>query len=90
MGAFGATGDPVDGVSQVLAALPDAEGPADGAEGAEDARRSIGRWREDYNSLRPHSSLGRMTPTEFGEESRSEEVDQPPLQVTHRVPLELG
>ncbi len=55
-----------------------------------DARRSIGQWREDYNSLRPHSSLGRTTPTEFGGESRSERVDQPPLQVTQRVPLELG
>jgi len=56
----------------------------------DDARQSIGQWREDYNSLRPHSSLGRMTPTEFGEESRSEEVDKPPLQVTQRVPLNLG
>lgn len=39
MRGFGAPGDPVDGVSQVHDALPDAEGPADGAE-----RADQGHW----------------------------------------------
>lgn len=30
-----------------------------------DARRKIGAWRNEYNQLRPHSSLGYMTPEEF-------------------------
>ena len=29
------------------------------------ARRIIEAWRTDYSTARPHSSLGRMTPTEF-------------------------
>ena len=31
----------------------------------EDARRTIEEWRVDYNELRPHSSLGGLTPKEF-------------------------
>lgn len=31
----------------------------------EDARRSIESWRQDYNHVRPHSSLGQQTPAEF-------------------------
>jgi len=31
----------------------------------EHAREIIGQWREDYNSIRPHSSLGALTPEEF-------------------------
>ena len=30
-----------------------------------DARRTIERWRKDYNRVRPHSSLGDLTPEEF-------------------------
>ena len=30
-----------------------------------DARRIIEAWRIDYNTKRPHSSLGGLTPTEF-------------------------
>jgi putative transposase len=29
------------------------------------ARKVIGQWQEDYNSIRPHSGLGRLTPDEF-------------------------
>jgi putative transposase len=32
-----------------------------------DARRKIGAWRDEYNSERPHSSLGYRTPNEFAE-----------------------
>jgi putative transposase len=32
-----------------------------------DARRTIEAWRKIYNEVRPHSSLGRLTPREFGE-----------------------
>ena len=30
-----------------------------------EAREIIASWRHDYNCLRPHSSLGRLTPIEF-------------------------
>lgn len=30
-----------------------------------EARQIIGQWRYEYNVLRPHSSLGKMTPSEF-------------------------
>jgi len=30
-----------------------------------EARATIDAWRHDYNHLRPHSSLGALTPTEF-------------------------
>jgi len=30
-----------------------------------DARRTIERWRESYNTARPHSSLGGRTPSEY-------------------------
>ncbi|HEX6941035.1 MAG TPA: IS3 family transposase [Longimicrobiales bacterium] len=40
-----------------------------------DARRAIEAWRADYNRVRPHSSLGYLTPEEFVEvQSQSEEV----------------
>ncbi len=31
----------------------------------EEARSIVGSWREDYNRVRPHSSLGNATPEEF-------------------------
>jgi len=31
----------------------------------EDARRSIEAWRVDYNTVRPHNSLGYLTPVEY-------------------------
>ena len=31
----------------------------------EHARRIIEQWRIDYNTARPHSSLGNLTPEEF-------------------------
>jgi putative transposase len=34
-----------------------------------DARRKISAWKMEYNSRRPHSSLGYLTPDEFGREA---------------------
>jgi putative transposase len=31
----------------------------------QDAREKVELWRLDYNTLRPHSSLGNLTPEEF-------------------------
>ena len=31
----------------------------------EDARQVIEAWRVDYNTVRPHSSLGYLTPVEY-------------------------
>ena len=33
----------------------------------EQARQIIKRWRIDYNTERPHSSLGELTPNEYAE-----------------------
>ena len=41
-----------------------------------EARETIEAWRHDYNHLRPHGSLGALTPTEFAMLKRLEE--QPP------------
>lgn len=35
------------------------------------ARNKIERWREDYNQVRPHSSLNNKTPAAFAEKSRA-------------------
>jgi len=43
-----------------------------------EARETIEAWRSDYNHLRPHSSLGALTPIEFAMLKR--EQQQPPLE----------
>lgn len=40
----------------------------------DDARRTIEGWRKDYNENRPHSSLGSLTPREFGARYERSEV----------------
>ena len=40
------------------------------------ARSEIAIWRQDYNEVRPHSSLGRMPPAEFAQRHRTK--NQPP------------
>ena len=35
-----------------------------------EAKREIEAWRIDYNEVRPHSSLGKLTPAEFAETER--------------------
>lgn len=37
-----------------------------------EARVKINAWKEDYNRIRPHSSLGNLTPEEFAIKSRLE------------------
>lgn len=44
-----------------------------------DARRKIEDWRQDYNHIRPHSSLGNNPPVEFARTFNRQEV---PLQLT--------
>lgn len=36
-----------------------------------EAKREIEAWRIDYNEVRPHSSLGNLTPAEFAETERA-------------------
>ena len=42
--------------------------------GLRDARRIIEAWRADYNSARPHTSLGGLTPREFATRSGSDQT----------------
>ncbi len=35
------------------------------------AREEIAHWRQDYNEVRPHSSLGRIPPAAFAQKHRS-------------------
>lgn len=39
--------------------------------GIEDARTKIENWRNEYNTERPHSSLGNLTPKEFALKTRT-------------------
>ncbi len=41
------------------------------------ARSTFAAWRQDYNEVRPHSSLGRIPPAEFAQRHRSKN-SQPP------------
>ena len=43
----------------------------------EDARRIIEDWREDYNTVRPHSSLGYKTPEEYAAEVAARPASPP-------------
>jgi putative transposase len=36
----------------------------------DEAPRELERWRSDYNTARPHSSLGKLTPEEFAQQHR--------------------
>jgi putative transposase len=37
-----------------------------------EARSKIAAWKEDYNRIKPHSSLGNLTPEEFAMKTRLE------------------
>lgn len=45
----------------------------------EDAREKIEYWRREYNSFRPHSSLGGLTPDEVGKGSEKRTNERPIL-----------
>jgi putative transposase len=38
----------------------------------DDARRHVEIWRQEYNGVRPHSSLGKKTPNEYAEDLAAE------------------
>ena len=40
------------------------------------ARTTIGTWRQDYNEVRPHSSVGRIPPAQFAELHRQRAGDE--------------
>jgi putative transposase len=42
----------------------------------QDAREKIETWRQDYNAMRPHSSLGNLTPEEFIRQYRARQTPQ--------------
>ncbi len=52
----------------------------------EDARQMIGAWRVDYNSVRPHSSLGYQTPEEFAASAAARPAS-PPTPVVSVLPV---
>ncbi len=41
-----------------------------------DARRKIEAWRHDYNTYRPHSSLGDMTPVDFSKSTVRDDAQE--------------
>jgi transposase InsO family protein len=51
--------------------------------GLEDTRLKARAWREDFNDIRPHSSLGYLTPSEFARRSAASATVAalPPLQL---------
>lgn len=46
------------------------------------ARSTIATWRQDYNEVRPHSSLGRIPPARFAELNRQRADDSAQSQLT--------
>ena len=52
-----------------------------------EARATIEAWRHDYNHLRPHSSLGALTPTEFAMLKGREEQPPPEGEIPDRLYL---
>lgn len=51
----------------------------------EDARHTIESWRHEYNHIRPHSSLGQLTPQEFAEQHSPSE-NQLLAEITQSIP----
>ena len=47
------------------------------------ARSEIATWRQDYNEVRPHSSLGRIPPAEFAQRHRAK--NQPPQASSNEI-----
>jgi Integrase core domain len=60
-----------------------------------EARRIIEAWRIDYNAVRPHSSLGYLTPDEFAANwqaarEQKQEPEAPSRPATGRAAAVLG
>ena len=52
-----------------------------------EARETIEAWRHDYNHLRPHGSLGALTPTEFAMLKEQESQPAQEAEITDRLYL---
>jgi putative transposase len=42
----------------------------------DEAKLTIEQWRKEYNRVRPHSSLGNMTPREYAENHNQPEASE--------------
>ncbi len=51
----------------------------------EEARQEIETWRVDYNTVRPHSSLGYLTPEEYAAKVAARPAS-PPTPVVTKIP----
>ena len=49
------------------------------------ARSAISTWRQDYNQVRPHSSLGRIPPVKFAELHRQHAGDATQTSTTTQI-----
>ena len=58
--------------------------------GLADARQIIEAWRVDYNTVRPHSSLGYLTPEEFAAQAAARRGGSPPTPVASTIPAWVG
>lgn len=47
-----------------------------------EARKMLECWRQDYNTLRPHSSLGYRPPAEFAQRAKSKQKSAPAKPLT--------
>jgi putative transposase len=52
-----------------------------------EARRIIEAWRHDYNHARPHSSLGKLTPSEFAVQQRREPLEGAAKPASHALAI---
>jgi len=48
------------------------------------ARAAIATWRQDFNEVRPHSSLGRIPPARFAEQHRQQAGDAAKRSITEQ------
>jgi len=56
-------------------------------ESLREARMRTRDWREDYNTQRPHSSLGYMTPAEFARDCAASGQATPPPSLQQHNPF---
>ncbi|MER9141041.1 IS3 family transposase [Mesorhizobium sp. M0830] len=57
--------------------------------GLDHARRAIAEWREDFNTARPHSSLGYQTPAAYAEVITATGSDAAPIEGSAPPPVAL-